>query len=395
VLPTLLPHQHGVTYPINCPQGGTGYAALVFAGNHGLFLLEQWGSFPVYALKWRYYSFATRGLGPTHRLHGHVELLVMNCSGAPGLWLSRLPASVRYGQDSASISVVADRVLTLRDWTFTHFGVQLSVRDHLFGWTRATDYAGARDHFLIHPDPVPVILPRSIRRQRRIILAGGPGGMVFSILSLSGLKGGAVGAGIRRAGKFVGQAVLLSLAVTGLFYVLLRMPAPSAGHWEYGGLRRAIRTPTMRLAISYGMDGGFVVLALINKPSERLATTKLGLPGDVHHGQAGTLPSLSGAFIPCTRHPRSPSPWCRSSHRGVLLVGWCCDPVYIFGLLETIATLAVIIIYCVANLALTATSAANTRKIQHLAPRVSPWIGTLALLPVLFVTMYPPSPEWP
>ena len=38
----------------------------------------------------------------------------------------------------------------------------------------------------------------------------------------------------------------------------------------------------------------------------------------------------------------------------VLLVGLLLKPDYIFGLLETVATLAVILIYCTANLALTA-----------------------------------------
>jgi hypothetical protein len=55
----------------------------------------------------------------------------------------------------------------------------------------------------------------------------------------------------------------------------------------------------------------------------------------------------------------------------------------------------VIIIYCVANLALTAyirrEHAAHFSIWRHV---VSPWIGTLALLPVLFVTIYP-EPEWP
>ena len=54
-----------------------------------------------------------------------------------------------------------------------------------------------------------------------------------------------------------------------------------------------------------------------------------------------------------------------------------------------------IIIYCVANLALTAyirrEHPENFNIWHHV---VSPWIGTLALLPVLFVTMYP-EPEWP
>ena len=70
-------------------------------------------------------------------------------------------------------------------------------------------------------------------------------------------------------------------------------------------------------------------------------------------------------------------------------------PDYIFGFLETIATLAVIVLYGMANLALTS----YMRREQHAKFTVwqhvvVPWIATLALLPVLFVTVYP-EPAWP
>ena len=76
-------------------------------------------------------------------------------------------------------------------------------------------------------------------------------------------------------------------------------------------------------------------------------------------------------------------------------MGLLLQPAYIFGLLETIATLAVIVIYCTANLALTSYMRREHREdfsVWHHV--VSPWIGTLALLPVLFVTIYP-VPAWP
>ena len=79
----------------------------------------------------------------------------------------------------------------------------------------------------------------------------------------------------------------------------------------------------------------------------------------------------------------------------VMLVGLLLRPEYIFGLLETIATLAVIVIYCMANLALTSYIRREHRdKFSIWHHVVSPWIGTLALLPVLFVTVYP-MPAWP
>ena len=79
----------------------------------------------------------------------------------------------------------------------------------------------------------------------------------------------------------------------------------------------------------------------------------------------------------------------------ILLVGMLLRPDYIFGFLETIATLAVIVLYVMANLALTSymrsEQPANFTVWQHL---VAPWVATLALLPVLLVTIYP-EPSWP
>jgi L-asparagine transporter-like permease len=79
----------------------------------------------------------------------------------------------------------------------------------------------------------------------------------------------------------------------------------------------------------------------------------------------------------------------------ILLVGLLLRPDYIFGFLETIATLAVIILYIMANLALTRYMRREQRVHftvwQHV---LIPWVATLALLPVLFVTVYP-EPAWP
>ena len=77
------------------------------------------------------------------------------------------------------------------------------------------------------------------------------------------------------------------------------------------------------------------------------------------------------------------------------LVGLLLQPDYIFGFLETIATLAVIVLYAMANLALTRYMRREQRaKFTVWQHAVAPWIATLALLPVLFVTVYP-EPSWP
>jgi amino acid transporter len=79
----------------------------------------------------------------------------------------------------------------------------------------------------------------------------------------------------------------------------------------------------------------------------------------------------------------------------ILLVGILLAPADIFGFLGTITTLAVIVLYIMANLALTAYILREHRNdynvLRHL---VLPGIGTLALLPVLWTTVLP-VPSWP
>ena len=79
----------------------------------------------------------------------------------------------------------------------------------------------------------------------------------------------------------------------------------------------------------------------------------------------------------------------------VLLVGLLLRPGDILGFLGTIATLAVIILYAMANLALTSyMRREHPDDFSLWRHAVIPWIGTLALVPVFFVTIYP-VPAWP
>jgi amino acid transporter len=113
-------------------------------------------------------------------------------------------------------------------------------------------------------------------------------------------------------------------------------------------------------------------------------------------GQAGTLPARFGKI-----HPRHHTPTFAIAVQqtvgvvAILLVGLLLAPGDIFSFLGTITTLAVIVLYIMANFALTAYIRREHR------PDYSPWrhlvlpgIGTLALLPVLWTTVYP-FPGWP
>ena len=140
-----------------------------------------------------------------------------------------------------------------------------------------------------------------------------------------------------------------------------------------------------------------MVLAIINSAvGVGLACTNAASRVMYTMGRAGTLPASFGRIHPSHRTPTFAIAFVQiTGIAAVLLVGLLLQPDYIFGFLGTIATLAVIVLYAMANLALTLYMRREQRAKftvwQHVAV---PWIATLALLPVLFVTVYP-EPTWP
>jgi len=253
--------------------------------------------------------------------------------------------------------------------------------------------------FLIHPGPgsryAAPLDPSLSPHNYGGILAG----MVFSILALSGFEGPApLAQETRRAGTFVSQAVMLSLVATGVFYIFTSYA--SAIGWGTGDMAAFAAHPNPYYALGHALWGAgwwFVVLALINSSiGVGLASTNSASRVLYTMGQAGTLPARFGRIDPVYQTPTFAIAIVQVvGIVAVLLIGLLLRPVYIFGFLETIATLAVIVIYCAANLALTSymrrEHPENFNVWHHV---VSPWIGTLALLPVLFVTIYP-VPAWP
>ncbi len=211
--------------------------------------------------------------------------------------------------------------------------------------------------FLIHPGPgssyVAPLKPSSSPHHFGGILAG----MVFSILALSGFEAPApLAQESRRPGKFIGLAVSLSLLSIGLFYVFTSYA--SAIGWGTGDMAAFASSPNPYYALGHALWGAgwwFVVLAIINSAiGTGMACTNAASRVMYTMGQAGTLPARFGRIHPVHQTPTFAIAFLQLSGMvAVLLVGLLLQPADILGFLGTIATLAVIILYCMANMALT------------------------------------------
>jgi amino acid transporter len=350
-----------------------------------------------------YYAFTTRGLGSRAGFMATWSYLIYDFLGPAGTigFLGYLVSDTLHTQFDLHIAWWLLALVTfVIVWMLTRHGIRLSMRiTALLGGLELLIMLALAVTFLLHPGPgssfgAP-LNPAEAPRHFQGIIAG----MVFSILSLSGFEGPApLAQEARRPGKFVGQAVILSLLATGLLYILTSYA--SAIGWGTPNMAGFAADPNPYYALGHALWGGgwwFVVLALINSAiAVGLACTNSASRVLYTMGRAGTLPARFARI-----HPIHQTPTYAIGFQQVfgivatLLVGVLMRPEYIFGFLETIAALAVIVLYVMSNLALTSymrrVQPASFSIWQHL---VVPWAATLSLVPVLFVTLYP-LPDWP
>jgi amino acid transporter len=350
-----------------------------------------------------YYSFATRGLGSRSGFMATWSYLIYEILGTAGCtgFLGYLISDMLRTQFRVNIPWWSFALATFAIiWALTHHGVQLSTRiTALLGGLEVLIMLLLAIAFLIHPAPGSAYLaplkPSSSPHHFGGILAG----MVFSILALSGFEAPApLAQEARLPGKFIGQAIMLSLGSIGVFYIFTSYA--SAIGWGTGDMAAFASTPNPYYVLGHALWGAgwwFVVLAIVNSAvGVGLACTNAASRVMYTMGRAGTLPATFGRIDPSHRTPTFAIAFVQIiGIASVLLVGLLLQPDYIFGFLGTIATLAVIVLYAMANLALTLymrrEQPTKFTVWQHV---VVPWIATLALLPVLFVTVYP-EPTWP
>jgi amino acid transporter len=350
-----------------------------------------------------YYSFATRGLGSRSGFMATWSYLIYEILGSAGCtgFLGYLISDMLQMQFHVNIPwwsfALATSVLI---WALTHHGVQLSARiTALLGGLELLIMLALGITFLVHPGPGSTyfapLKPSSSPHHFGGIFAG----MVFSILALSGFEAPApLAQEACLPGKFIGQAIMLSLGSIGIFYIFASYA--SAIGWGTGDMAAFASNPNPYYVLGHTLWGAgwwFVVVAIINSAvGVGLACTNAASRVIYTMGRAGTLPASFGCIHSGHQTPTFAVAFVQlSGAAAILVVGLLLQPDYIFGFLETIATLAVIILYAMANLALTRYMRREQRdKFTIWRHVVIPWIATLALLPVLFVTVYP-EPSWP
>jgi amino acid transporter len=351
-----------------------------------------------------YYTFASRGLGPRFGFMTTWSYLIYDIIG-PAAAIGFLGfVMAGFLQSGTGINIpwwifsIATAVIV---WFLTYFGIRLSTRTTaILGAIEILIMLALGVTFLLNPGPgsswiapfQPAIAPTG--------WGGVLGGMVFSILALSGFEAPApLAEETKLPNRLIFRAVFLSLLIVGIFYIF--MAYASAIGWGTGNMAAfatASTNPYYTLAQKFwGVGWWLVFFAIINSTlAVGIACTNAATRVMYTMAQAGTLPSALGKI-----HPAHKTPYIAVHVEQLfqigsfLLVGIFFGADQIFGFLGTIATLAVIVLYIMANTALTTfVRREHPTDFNILRHIIVPLVGTLLLIPVLYVTVYP-VPAYP
>jgi amino acid transporter len=351
-----------------------------------------------------YYTFASRGLGPRFGFMTTWSYLIYDIIGPAaavgflgfvmsGFLLSGTGINIPWWILSIATAIIV--------WILTYFGIRLSTRTTaILGGLEMLIMLALGVTFLLHPGPGSSWIAPFQPAAAPTGWGGVLGGMVFSILALSGFEAPApLAEETRLPNRLIFRAIFTSLLIVGIFYIF--MAYASAIGWGTGNMAAfgsASTNPYYTLSQKFwGVGWVLVLFAIINSTlAVGIACTNAATRVMYTMSQAGTLPSALGKI-----HPVHKTPYIAVHVEQIfqivsfLLVGIFFGAGQIFGFLGTIATLAVIVLYIMANIALTAfvrrEHAADFSILRHV---IVPLVGTVLLIPVLYVTVYP-VPAYP
>jgi len=351
-----------------------------------------------------YYTFASRGLGPRFGFMTTWSYLIYDIIG-PAAAIGFLGFVMSgFLQSGTGINIpwwILSIITAVIVWILTYFGIRISTRTTaILGGIEILIMLALGVTFLLNPGPgsswiapfQPTIAPTG--------LGGVIGGMVFSILALSGFEAPApLAEETKLPNRLIYRAIFISLLIVGIFYIF--MAYASAIGWGTGNMAAfatASTNPYYTLAQKFwGIGWWLVLFAIINSTlAVGIACTNAATRVMYTMAQAGTLPSALGKIHPVHKTPYIAVHVEQLFQIGsFLLVGIFFGADQIFGFLGTIATLAVIVLYIMANIALTTfVRREHPAEFNILRHVIVPLVGTLLLIPVLYITVYP-VPAYP
>jgi len=351
-----------------------------------------------------YYTFASRGLGPRFGFMTTWSYLIYDILGPAGAvgFLGFVMSG--FLQSGTGINIpwyILSIATAIIVWILTYFGIRLSTRTTaILGGLEMLIMLALGVTFLLNPGPGSTWAAPLQPAQAPTGLGGVLGGMVFAILALSGFEAPApLAEETKLPNRLIYRAIFISLLIVGIFYIF--MAYASAIGWGTGNMAafaNASTNPYYTLAQKFwGIGWVLVLFAIINSTlAVGIACTNAATRVMYTMSQAGTLPSALGKI-----HPVHKTPYIAVHVEQIFqivsfgLVGIIFGASQIFGFLGTITTLAVIVLYIMANIALTAfVRREHPEDFNILRHVIVPLVGTVLLIPVLYVTVYP-VPAYP
>jgi amino acid transporter len=351
-----------------------------------------------------YYTFVSRGLGPRFGFITTWSYLIYDITGPAASigFLGFVTSSLLHNGTGVYVPWWTISLATiLVVWAVTYVGIRISAH--------TTALLGAVEILIIFALGVTCLMYKAPGSSATAPLdpsmaangwGGVLGGMVFSILALSGFEAPApLAQETKRPTSFIYLAVFTSLVLVGLFYVF--MAYASAVGW--GTDNMAAFTPDADpydvLATKFWGRGGrwLILFAIINSAlAVGISCTNAASRVVYTMALAGTLPAALKKI-----HPTHKTPYVAVHVLQLmqiacfLLVGIVFGADRIFACLGTVVALAVILLYMLSNFALTVfvrrEHPTDFRAWRH---GMVPVVGTLFLVPVTVVTVWP-VPRYP
>jgi amino acid transporter len=341
-----------------------------------------------------YFTFVSLGLGPLVGLLATWSYLIYDVVGPAGAigYLGHAAAGVL---GDAVPWWVVPVVTALTIWVLTYLGIRVSTHTMaVLGAVEMLIMLALGASFLARPAAGSSLTAPLTVSAAPGGVAGVLAGMLFSILALTGFEAPApLAQETRRPTRFIYLAIFASLALVGLFYVF--MAYATAVGFGTGDMERFKGAEAYDDLVRsfWGRAGQWLVqLAVLNSAlALGIACTNAASRVLYTMATAGTLPPALKKIHPVHKTP-SVAIHCLQILQiaSFLAAGFLLGPDQIFSCLGTITSLAVIVLYALANAALTVfvlrEHPADFSLWKH---GVVPAIGTLFLVPVTVITVWP------